>query len=449
MMKNFFFLLFSMYYLLNKKSFHFGYSYIFLLMMLIFMFDMMGGLGLKFKGVYFVFDNLSLSLILLSCWVCVMMLLSSHNIFLKKNSSNMFSFMIFLLLLSLILSFSSVNLMMFYFFFEFSLIPTLLLIMGWGYQPERIQAGIYFLFYTLTASLPLLLGLFFLYKNLNSLNFFFFISLNVFGSLSFLFFFCLTMAFLVKMPLFMFHLWLPKAHVEAPVSGSMILAGVLLKLGGFGLYRIMSVVSIYLFNISSYMVGLCLMSMIYVGLMCCRLNDLKALVAYSSVAHMALVVCGIFTYYIWGFTGCLSMMVAHGISSSGLFCMVNMYYERSHSRSIYLNKGLILLSSVFTMMFFFLCAANISAPPSINLLSEIFLMASVMGLDFMMILVFPLGSFLGTVFTIYMFSYSQHGKIFNFLGSSLNCMFIEYITLMMHIIPLNFVILVSEFFFIS
>jgi NADH-ubiquinone oxidoreductase chain 4 len=108
----------------------------------------------------------------------------------------------------------------------------------------------------------------------------------------------MILAFLVKIPIFLTHLWLPKAHVEAPVSGSIILAGVLLKLGGFGLCRIICLLSLYVTKLRSYFIGLSLVGIIYVGFMCCRLNDIKALIAYSSVSHIALVISGVFSYYI-------------------------------------------------------------------------------------------------------------------------------------------------------
>lgn len=188
------------------------------------------------------------------------------------------------------------------------------------------------------------------------------------------------------------------------------------------------------------------MGMFYVGLMCCRLNDLKALVAYSSVAHMGLVICGIFSCYYWGYTGGLIIIISHGLASSGLFCVVNIYYERLGSRRLYLNKGLILVLPLFSLFFFVLCAANIAAPPTVNLLSEIFLMARILKFDKVMLLLFPLGSYFGAVFTLFIFSYSQHGKSYYGVYSYLSINFREYHTLALHILPVNFLILKSEYF---
>lgn len=297
--------------------------------------------------------------------------------------------------------------------------------------------------------MPLLLAIMWFSKTSLSLEYFLPVSLDQTKLVSTLICLTLSGAFLVKLPIFMEHLWLPRAHVEAPVAGSIILAGVLLKLGGYGLFRVLALCGAGLNLVRSFLIGVSLFGIFYVGLICCRLNDFKALVAYSSVAHMALVISGVYRYYAWGYNGSLIIIVSHGLSSSGLFCIVNIYYERLGSRSFFINRGLILILPIFSILIFFLCAANISAPPTINLLSEIFLMGSIISFDQGIMLVFPIGSFLGAVFTIFIFSYSQHGKIF-FTGFSFPLInFREVHTLVIHVVPVNFLILKPDYFLVS
>nr|YP_010480569.1 NADH dehydrogenase subunit 4 [Nasonia vitripennis]UVN15294.1 NADH dehydrogenase subunit 4 [Nasonia vitripennis] len=388
-------------------------------------------------------DLLSYMLSLLSLWIIMLMFMVSLNF---KNIK-MFSFILLLLLLSLMLSFMSINYFMFYLYFEISLFPTFLLIMGWGYQPERINASMFMLLYTMFASLPLMIILFYLLSYFNSLNYLIILNnMMKFTYLKLLMYLYMIFAFLIKLPLFMLHMWLPKAHVEAPICGSMILAGVMLKLGGYGIIRSMMMMLNYSKYFNYIITIISLLGMFMLSVICLRQYDLKLLVAYSSVVHMGMMLLGAMSLTKWGMVGSYLMMMAHGLCSSALFILVNLSYKCSKSRNMLINKGMMNMFPTLSMWWFLFCICNMSSPVSLNLMSEIMIINVMLNWSFNSIYLLMASMYLSSMYSLYMFSYSQHGA-YNSLINKMNINNMnEYLVLLLHWVPLNLIIMKIELF---
>lgn len=430
MIKIFFFFLFMSFIMVYNIKIVFYYRSYFL-MRLIFLFKFI------FKDIIWVsvgfiwkFDFYSFYLIILRVWVMGLIIISIqlYNRIVEK-------LIVFILIsIILIITFSVRNLIVFYLFFELSLIPTFILIIYWGYNFERLRASFYLLIYTIFVSLPLLAYIIKLFKVVQTLEIEL-LKINNFN-LRFIDYLIIFIAFLIKIPIFIFHLWLPKAHVEAPVYGSIILAAVLLKLGRYGLLRFIEIFYLGSMEYGYIFVSIGIVGGIYIRLVRLVQIDIKSLVAYSSIVHINIIVCCLYTIIKLRFIRSYILIISHGICSSGLFYIVNLYYERSLRRLIFFNKGILNIYPSLSIWWMIYCAMNFSFPLSLNFIREIYIIRVLVGWEIILIVYLIFICFFNRAYSLYLYSYVQHGIVYVERKKLFLVYLKDYIILILHLIPL-------------
>nr|AZL51390.1 NADH dehydrogenase subunit 4 [Hypomesus japonicus] len=405
--------------------------------------------GWSTSNLYLATDPLSTPLLVLSCWLLPLMILASQNHISPEpvNRQRTYISLMASLQMFLILAFGATEIIMFYVMFEATLVPTLIIITRWGNQAERLNAGTYFLFYTLAGSLPLLVALLLLQNETGTLSL---ITLQYVQPLNLsswgdkMWWVGCLLAFLVKMPLYGVHLWLPKAHVEAPIAGSMVLAAVLLKLGGYGMMRMMLMLDPLSKELAYPFIVLALWGVIMTGSICLRQTDLKSLIAYSSVSHMGLVAGGILIQTPWGFTGAIILMIAHGLASSALFCLANTAYERTHSRTMLLARGLQMVLPLMATWWFIANLANLALPPLPNLMGELMIITAMFNWSYWTLVITGVGTLITASYSLYLFLTSQRGPLPAHILSLEPSHTREHLLLTLHLLPIILLILKPE-----
>jgi len=377
-------------------------------------YDWIPGLGISY---HIGMDGISFLLIMLTSILMVVSVLSSWN-YIKKNFKEYYMFLL-LLQVGMMGVFLSLDLFLFYVFWEVMLIPMYFLIGIWGGE-RRIYAAVKFFIYTMVGSVLMLvaiLTMFFMHRQAAGFSSFDLMDINrvimpagaqlwLFGAFA--------LAFAIKVPMFPFHTWLPDAHVEAPTAGSVILAGVLLKMGTYGFLRF--AMPLFPYAVHYFAPLICVLAVIgivYGALVAMVQTDVKKLVAYSSVSHLGFVMLGLFCFNIIGLEGGMLQMINHGFSTGALFLLVGMLYERRHTRLIAEFGGLAKVMPAFFVVFLITTLSSVGLPGLNGFVGEFLVLNGAWGFSRVLTIVAATGVILAAIYMLWMFQRVMYGQVRN------------------------------------
>ena len=367
-------------------------------------------------------DGISFPLILLTTFITPIVILTART----SNKINLHQYLAsFLILEGLMIGvFSSLDAFLFYVFWEAMLIPMFIIIGIWGGE-NRVYATIKFFLYTFLGSVFMLIAIIYLYISTGSYSIFDFYNLDLSRMEQILIFLAFLFAFAVKIPMWPVHTWLPDAHVEAPTGGSVILAAILLKMGGYGLLRFSLPITPAASNeLSMLMVVLSLIAIIYIGMVALSQTDMKKLIAYSSVAHMGFVTLGTFVVFLnhenasienmnIAISGAMIQMISHGLISGALFLCIGVMYDRIHSREINNYGGVALAMPRFAGLMVFFALANAALPGTSGFVGEVLIILASLKVNFWIALLSGTTLVIGAAYTLWMIKRVIFGSITN------------------------------------
>jgi NADH-quinone oxidoreductase subunit M len=364
---------------------------------------------------YMGIDGISLPLVLLTTFLSAISILSTWTAVTEKVKEYMIT--ILLLETGMIGVFCALDFFLFFVFWELMLIPMYFIIGIWG-GPRRVYAAIKFFIYTMSGSglmLVAILVMYFIHYNLTgvySFNILDYHQLKLAPHVQFWLFLAFFLAFAIKVPMFPFHTWLPDAHVEAPTAGSVILAGVLLKMGTYGFLRfslpIFPQVSV---DFMPFIIILSIIGIIYGALVSLAQDDIKKLVAYSSVSHLGFCMLGMFSMNVIGVQGSILQMINHGLSTGALFLIVGMLYERRHTRLIAEYGGIWKVMPIFSLVFLLVCFSSMGVPGTNGFIGELLIMIGIFKVNVVYGMISTIGLILGAVYLLYMYRRVILGEI--------------------------------------
>ena len=346
-------------------------------------------------------DGISLFFVILSTFLTPICILSAWDVIKKHVKEYMVAFLILETLM--VGMFCALDMILFYVFFEGVLIPMYLIIGIWG-GPRRVYAAFKFFIYTLLGSVLMLLAMFAIYFETGTTDIPTLLTTALPAGMQTWLWLAFFASFAVKVPMWPVHTWLPDAHVEAPTAGSVILAGVLLKMGGYGMLRFsIPMLPLATVDFTPLVYTLSIIAVIYTSLVALAQEDMKKLIAYSSVAHMAFVTIGSFTLNVQGIEGAMYVMLSHGVVSAALFLIVGVVYDRIHSREISVYGGLVERMPIYALTFMIFMLASVGLPGTGGFVGEILVLVGIFQADSVVAALAATGLVLGAAYMLYLY----------------------------------------------